>query len=695
VVTDTVATMKLSLMFLAMLSMASASTAKEHPIGKIISMIEELKVKAMTQAEEEAAAYQKFEYWCKTTMKELNKAITEGKEKVEVLEDTIESLTKEIAKLEVDIETLTKQIEEIEAASVKAKKIREDEEAAYKEADSDFTETIDAIQTCIDSLEDTKGETDKPTGSLLEKSVTKVLNLASLLVSDNEQKVLSSFLQEVRQPKKPKAKVYSFKSQGVIELLKKLMEKFETDQLEATKAETNSLNAYNLAKQAREEALETAQKSKEEKEKIKGQAEEDLAAAEKDLEDTKSDLAANEKSLEDITAECQTKADEYESRSAAQENEIKAMEMAIKILAKVGGVRAPKSELQGPSEAASFLQVDDPKAKAVKMLLAEAEKVHSKSLRRLAQQISAHLTGPFDEINQMIQKMIFRLMAEQKDEDDHKNWCDMELEKSVESRDDKAEKKEELTDKIAEAKAKVIELTEEVVTLEEEVAAIITAIKEATEVRETDKAENMATIKDAKDAQEAIAQAIAVLEDFYKEQGAFLQTEAHEPVVVEASPDTWESESTGLQSPDGVLDMMKTISADFAKMEAETTADEENDQKEYDKMVTDESINKAEKEQLVTDKNREKGRLNDKITSWSEKLKHVIKELEAVEQYLKDLVPACGAAEEGEQNKQDYEDRKKARADEIEALRKAQTILEEAFKEKPEFLQRRTSIRKH
>ena len=30
----------------------------------------------------------------------------------------------------------------------------------------------------------------------------------------------------------------------------------------------------------------------------------------------------------------------------------------------------------------------------------------------------------------MIGKMIFRLMAEQKDEDDHKNWSDKELEKT-------------------------------------------------------------------------------------------------------------------------------------------------------------------------------------------------------------------------------------------------------------------------
>merc|ERR1719191_525739 len=204
----------------------------------------------------------------------------------------------------------------------------------------------------------------------------------------------------------------------------------------------------------------------------------------------------------------------------------------------------------------------------------------------------------------------------------------------------------------------------------------------------------MAVIKDAKDAQEAIANAITVIDEFYKSQGAFLQTGSHEPVAVEASPETWESESSGLQSPDGILDMMKTISADFATMEAETQADEENDQKKYDEFITAESVNKAEKEQLVTDKTRQKESLNGKIITWSGKLKHVTAELEAVEQYLKDLVPACGAAEEGEQNKQDYEDRKQARTDEIEALRKAQTILEEAFKEKL-FLQRKAGIQRH
>ena len=59
------------------------------------------------------------------------------------------------------------------------------------------------------------------------------------------------------------------------------------------------------------------------------------------------------------------------------------------------------------------------------MLKMEETKVNSKALQRLAQAIAAY-EGPFDKINQVIQKMILRLMTEQKDEDDHKDWCDPE-----------------------------------------------------------------------------------------------------------------------------------------------------------------------------------------------------------------------------------------------------------------------------
>merc|ERR1719161_3030487 len=188
-------------------------------------------------------------------------------------------------------------------------------------------------------------------------------------------------------------------------------------------------------------------------------------------------------------------------------------------MAKVAGVR-PTPELIQKGAAPSFIQIDDPKSKAAKILIAEAQQLkgtRAKSLQKLAQQITSHLGGPFDDINQMIQKMIFRLQKEQIDEDDHKNWCDVELEKSTESKEEKEAKRDELKDKIEEADARVMALASEIEEHNAEIASLTEHIQESTAIREEDKAENQAAIKDAKAAQEAITQAMTVLKDFYKE----------------------------------------------------------------------------------------------------------------------------------------------------------------------------------
>merc|ERR1719359_1060658 len=90
-------------------------------------------------------------------------------------------------------------------------------------------------------------------------------------------------------------KKYSFKSDNVVELLKELQTKFEDDLTEATKAETNALNAYELSKKARDNAEKAADKSKTEKEKAEDDAESALNTAKSDLKDTKDDLKADSK----------------------------------------------------------------------------------------------------------------------------------------------------------------------------------------------------------------------------------------------------------------------------------------------------------------------------------------------------------------------------------------------------------------
>merc|ERR1719310_1144299 len=166
----------------------------------------------------------------------------------------------------------------------------------------------------------------------------------------------------------------------------------------------------------------------------------------------------------------------------------------------------------------SFLQIEDPKTKAVNLLKKAAEASKSKKLQKLAQAIST-FEGPFDKIKGMIQKMIFQLMGEQKDEDEHKNWCDLETEKNTESKADKDDKVTELKGKIKEMDAKMKTLVSKISENDEKVADLTATMKEEKELRAENHAEIVATIKDSQDAQKAVTQAIGVLKDFYKSSG--------------------------------------------------------------------------------------------------------------------------------------------------------------------------------
>jgi len=335
-------------------------------------------------------------------------------------------------------------------------------------------------------------------------------------------------------------------------------------------------------------------------------------------------------------------------------------------------------------EALVQLASSDPKMKAVQLLRTAAKEANSDAMERLAQEVSMHLTGPFDQINNMIQKMIFRLMAEQKDEDDHKNWCDKELSESETSRDDKDEKMKELTAKIEEAKAKIQELTEKIQDANDMVEKITKHEEAAAEIREVGKEENKLAIKDAQDAQKAVSDATSVLETFYKESG-MIEKKSYEllqkaPVELPDTPSTWDSSYTGVSDPadqpDGIISVLKKVSADFAKMEAQSKAQEEADQADYDEDMKKCAIEKAARMKESEMKTTEKKRTIEKKAQLQAKHKHVSDEHAAVVQYLKDLEHGCV---DGDST---YEDRKAARAKEIKALGEAQVILRDAFKEK-------------
>jgi len=679
---------------LALLTLlAPLAVAGDHPAVKIIGMIQKLQEQVKEEGAEDTHVYGKFTYWCDETIKEKNKLIKESKEIIDVSTSTIEALEADIETLKIEIAKLTEEIEEMEEARTNATKIREAEHAVYMKSKTDLEETIQSIKDCITAMK------DGMEGGFLQAKT--LIEAYSPKPEAQHSRVMQMFLQKkvTEDPSADKfAKrgggdaTYVAKGGDVTEILKKMLMEYEDDLVALEKSEAETKAAYDLADDAKKLAIAASTKSKETKEEVLGEKGQELSNTKDDLKEAQDALLADTTVLQDTTTTCKKRGDEYEQHMKTRDGEYAAMQQAIEILEKVTGVRAPEDKGISSTVFVQLMSVrkhTDPRAAIVAVLRKVQRGKNTMALSKLADKIEKlggkqmPGSGMFDSIKNMIQKMIFHLMDEQKNEDEHKHWCDKEITNTELMITEKTEKSEDADSTITQLAEKIQNLKNGINDNQNFVAETEDEITSRTEDRAADKKENEATIKDAEDAQTAIANAIAVLETFYKESGevakeaweAFAQTKAVSHRM-EPEPELWaEEEYTGTEGGAGVIGMLKNCAADFAKMESQARADETAHQDEFDTFLTSASMNKAERTKDTEMKQSRKGRFEDKKSAKEESYEHTTKELDGTKQYRKDLVHAC---EDGDSS---YAERKDARTQEIEALREAQGILEKAFEE--------------
>jgi hypothetical protein len=682
---------------------------KEHPATKVITLLQGLQETIKEEGQEETHLYGKFTYWCGETIKDKTAAVKEYEETMSVAKSTITALTEDIAALETELTGLGEELEKDGASKATMQTERDDSNMLYMDNKADLESTIDAVGQAITALEASKPAFLQQKLDLTAPAVQKALGLLNTFSTD--KKVIAK-IAKVEQPGDPNADkfedrkgrvaTYTFKGGDVIEMLKTLKLQFEDQLKELNSAEASASSAHKLADAAKEDEIEAAERAKETKTEVKGAKGSDLATAESTLSEATSNRDADAAVLEETKTLCHDRKMEYERRSKTRAGEIEAMSKAIEILTKITGVRTPESKGIEPVALIQLAKHSDPRSAIVNLLRKAGNSKQTAALAKLADKIAALKyepteqtpgSGTFDQIKNMIQKMIFHLAAEQKDEDDHKNWCDKELETTAMMKEDKEKKKEAL-------QASIDVLTQEIADLEvqikENMAAVAQMQKDIeteTEERQAEHAENMATIKDAQEAQTAVSQAIAVLEDFYKgtgmmEKEAWEFSQMHAQVrrvsvpgetdLPEPNPEMFESPYKGQEGGTGVVGMLKEISENFALMETNAKADETTEQDDFDSFLTDTKIAISEKSKDTDMKTARKGRQEEKLTSKTDDFKHNEKELEATVQYEADLQHACV---DGDST---YEDRKAARTREIEALKEAQDILEKAFDEPAE-----------
>jgi len=680
---------------------AAVAAADQGPSGgsmaKCISMLQDMSAKVKQEKNDDEVGFAKFQTWCTHEQAALEKDIKQDGEDIESLTTEIGDLGDQITNLGSTIAGLESDIEKYQANLKDKIDQRAKDNEEFLAEQKDYSESIDAVARALETMQ---GEDyDRTAGAAALLQLSNKNRMPAKVRSIMEAFVGLSAGTEEASP--PEANAYEFQSGGIVDLLKKLADDFRQQLADVEKAEMNSVHAFKMVQQDLVDSTAFAKKDISERSKLKGSKTEQKAGDEKQLAATVNTKAASENTLSETTTQCKEKSMSYDEKQQLRVEEIEAIGKAVEILSSddVAGQHEKHLQLAQqqvrvalPQLRRSSDQVRVPHLKVRKFIAAEGDRLKSKGLTLLAEKMAA---DPFAKVKKMIDGMITRLLEEANADATHEGFCDAEIGKSKITRTKLQEDIDALFAAVEEGKATILHLTNKIAELSKQVSDLDAAMVEAAALRKEEKVKNAQTVEEAKLAQEKVQAATAVLKDFYAgaaDATGFVQTATNsegvkmgsEQWVSLANPafkgtvdlnhkegmQTFGKKNTGQQdAAGGVMALLEVILSDFANLEADTSAAEDQAQRAFEDFNTVSNKDKAVAEKQIemdsADKTSAEARLQEDTADW----KATQDELLAAERYYDKLVPQC--FDPG----QSFEERTAAREAEIESLKEALTIL--------------------
>merc|ERR1719313_2208064 len=449
---------------------------------------------------------------------------------------------------------------------------------------------------------------------------------------------------------------YTFHAGGIIETLEGLLQTFREKRSLLESDNTSSQSAYDLAMQAKNDQVDTAQQNLEAKTKERAETTEDISTNQADLTETNAVLNDDRLYLKDLTAKCEAKAKLWDQRSQMRAEELAEMtgdggrsaSTATPAPALVEEDTDDDSVDDDTDGAVAFLQKEirrvseDPhgetRHRLISLLKEAGKKLNSPVLSTLAVKVAE---DPFGKIKTMIQELIERLLEEEADEATHKGYCDEEIAKTVKDRDYRLRDIDELNSQLEKLNARTAKLTLTKGELEAEIQELTIDYANQTSARDEEKAEHAATVTETKEGLEAVKQAISILSHFY---GAAAKASTQQPVADDAPDAGFDSNYTGSQGAStGIVGMMEVIKSDFERTISETLMDEEQAKRDFVEFERVTLVSNATKKTALESTDRELAEAALQISSDSEELETQQALFDTAVKTWEQLLPGCVA----------------------------------------------------
>jgi hypothetical protein len=278
---------------------------------------------------------------------------------------------------------------------------------------------------------------------------------------------------------------------------------------------------------------------------------------------------------------------------------------------------------------------------------------------------------PFSKVKAMIQNLIERLLDEAKKEATKQGFCDTQLGKAYKDRDFRLEDAQKKSAEVGVLRSKNDTLGEDITELDEAIPELYKTLNETTDLRATEKEENLDRIKTAKEGEAAVTEAIVLLKTYYK-QGTKVLLQTRESPVAE------DLEKAGIDGPGfsgeykgkgegakGIIGLLEVVKSDFERTVRQTTAEEKKAQEEFVKFEQATKSDISAKETSLELKTEDQKMVVSSMEKGLSDLETIQGLLDDALKTVEDLKPMCLDMA------QSYEERKQKREDEIEALKKA------------------------
>jgi len=670
-------------------------TAAQHrvnPIRKVVTMLQMMQNKVVAEGHKKQEIFDKFMCYCDNSDSLLGGAIAAAEKKIPLLESAIGSDGAEKKQLDADLVAHKGDRAAAKGAVEKATVMREKEAGVFAKESGDLKTNIAALDKAIPAVE--KGMA----GGFLQTSAASVVRQISISMdmSEVDRQMLASFLSSKTG--------YVPASGEIVGILKTLHDEMAKDLADTTAAEATAIQQFEGLVAAKSKEINALTKSIESKTTRVGELAVKVSEMGNDLEDTQQDLVESKKFLADLDVNCADKRKEWSAYQKMQGEELLALADTIKVLNDDDALELFKKTL--PGSASSLVQVQISRKTVQKRALAVLQSGRGSDPRVDFLELALHGGKGFEKIITMIDELTGVLKKEQSDDDAKKNYCDVEFDKSDDTKKGLTNDESDLETAIEDANEGIATLKADIEALDDGVKALDKEVEEATATRKEENEDFKATVAANSAAVDLLKYAKNRLNKFYNPTQytpppkrelseedqitvnmggtlaptaapggiagtgiSFIQLSGSSDVAPPPPPAADLVYKTKGAESTGVIVMIDTLVNDVEKDNQEMTLEEKDAQADYEKFMSDAAAKRAADSKSITDKQSALAETNEELINNKEALKNTQFSLMQTEKYIGELHAECDWLLKF------FDMRKEARTGEIESLAKARDVL--------------------